>query len=92
MPRDASHRFERGVDPDGTVYALQRAPALMADLGDAAIAKDIIDACPEPVVPVCIELDPVAVNIRLGTDLSVQEVSGFWNQWKLDSSWLETAA
>jgi phenylalanyl-tRNA synthetase beta chain len=72
---DASHRFERGVDPDGTVYALQRAMALMADLGDAAMAKDMIDACPEPVVPVCIELDPVAMNIRLGTDLSVQEIS-----------------
>jgi phenylalanyl-tRNA synthetase beta chain len=72
---DASHRFERGVDPDGTLYALQRAMTLMADLGDATIAKDIIDACPEPVVPACIELDPDAMNIRLGTDLSVQEIS-----------------
>ncbi len=72
---DASHRFERGVDPDGTVYALQRAMALIADLGDATAAKGIIDACPEPVVPVCIELDPDAMNIRLGTRLSVQEIS-----------------
>ena len=72
---DASHRFERGVDPDGTMYALERAMTLMADLGDATIAKDIIDACPEPVVRVCIELDPDAMNIRLGTDLSVQDIS-----------------
>ncbi len=72
---DASHRFERGVDPDGTVYALQRAMTLMADLGDAAMAKGIIDACPEPVVPACIELDPDAMNIRLGTDLAPREIS-----------------
>jgi phenylalanyl-tRNA synthetase beta chain len=72
---DASHRFERGVDPDGTVYALQRAMALIADLSDAVIAADIIDACPADVVPLCIELDPDALNIRLGTDLTVEEIS-----------------
>jgi phenylalanyl-tRNA synthetase beta chain len=72
---DASHRFERGVDPDGTVYALQRAMALIADLGDAVIAADIIDACPADVVPLCIELDPDALNIRLGTKLTVTEIS-----------------
>jgi phenylalanyl-tRNA synthetase beta chain len=72
---DASHRFERGVDPDGTVYALQRAMALIADLSDAVIAADIIDACPAYPVPLCIELDPDALNIRLGTELTVAEIS-----------------
>jgi len=73
---DASHRFERGVDPDGTVYALQRAVTLIADLCDAVIAADIIDACPADVVPLCIELDPDALNIRLGTKLTAAEISG----------------
>ncbi|MEX1298515.1 MAG: phenylalanine--tRNA ligase subunit beta [Desulfotignum sp.] len=72
---DASHRFERGVDPDGTVYALQRAMTLIADLSDAVIAADIIDACPAYPVPLCIELDPDALNIRLGTELTVVEIS-----------------
>ena len=72
---DASHRFERGVDPDGTVYALQRAMTLIAELSDAAIAAEIIDACPADVVPLCIELDPDALNIRLGTRLTVAEMS-----------------
>ncbi|MFN2435833.1 MAG: phenylalanine--tRNA ligase subunit beta [Desulfotignum sp.] len=72
---DASHRFERGVDPDGTVYALQRAMNLIADLSDAVIAADIIDACPADPVPLCIELDPDALNIRLGTELTVARIS-----------------
>jgi phenylalanyl-tRNA synthetase beta chain len=72
---DASHRFERGVDPDGTVYALQRAMTLIADLCDAVIAADIIDACPVDVVPQCVELDPDALNIRLGTRLMAAEIS-----------------
>lgn len=72
---DASHRFERGVDPDGTVYALKRAMTLMAELCDATIARDVIDVCPADVVPACIELDPGDLNVRLGTGLSATEIS-----------------
>jgi phenylalanyl-tRNA synthetase beta chain len=72
---DASHRFERGVDPDGTVYALMRAMSLMADICDAAFAKDIIDVYPSPAEPVLIDLDTRALNIRLGTDFSSDEIA-----------------
>jgi phenylalanyl-tRNA synthetase beta chain len=72
---DASHRFERGVDPDGTVYALRRAMTLIADLCNAVIAQDIIDVCPAGVIPACIELDPDVLNVRLGTRLSALEIS-----------------
>jgi phenylalanyl-tRNA synthetase beta chain len=63
------------VDPDGTVYALQRTVNLIAELCDATIAPDIIDACPGEPVPLCIELDPEALNIRLGTKLTAEEIS-----------------
>ncbi len=71
---DASHRFERGVDPEGTVYAMKRAMTLIADICDAAIAGDIIDAYPLPAAPVRIHLDPAALNVRLGTDFSIEEI------------------
>lgn len=64
---DASHRFERGVDPDGSVNALKRAVSLMAELCDATIAKDYIDEYPKKAVPIEIELNTDALNIRLGT-------------------------
>ncbi len=66
---DASHRFERGVDPDGTLNALKRSVALIAQVCDAKIAKDLIDEHPQKPVPVEIDLDTSALNVRLGTDL-----------------------
>ncbi len=64
---DASHRFERGIDPEGTVNALNRAIALIAQVCDATIARDIIDEYPNQSVPVEINLNTQALNTRLGT-------------------------
>jgi phenylalanyl-tRNA synthetase beta chain len=72
---DASHRFERGVDPEGTAYALKRAMSLVAEICDATAAKDIIDEYPAPAAPVRIDLDPNALNIRLGTEFSFDQIT-----------------
>lgn len=45
---DASFRFERGVDPELTVYALQRAALLLHDVAGARIVSPITDAYPAP--------------------------------------------
>ncbi|MBC2705735.1 phenylalanine--tRNA ligase subunit beta [Desulfobacula sp.] len=71
---DASHRFERGVDPDGTVKALNRAVSLMAQICDATIAKDIIDEHPNKPVPLELDLNTNALNTRLGTNLSTDAI------------------
>lgn len=71
---DASHRFERGIDPDGTMNALKRAVSLMAELCDATIADGYIDVCPEKFVPVNIELNKHALNTRLGTDFDADKI------------------
>ncbi len=72
---DASHRFERGVDPEGPVYALKRALCLMADLCQATLADGIIDNYPTPIEPVKISLKTKALNVRLGTDFSDEEIA-----------------
>ena len=72
---DASHRFERGVDPEGTVYALKRALCLMADLCEATLAQDVIDAYPVPFEPVKIQLSSQALNVRLGTRFPDEEIA-----------------
>ena len=72
---DASHRFERGSDPEGTVNALNRALALMAQVCDkASIAKDIIDEHPQKIARLSIDLNHDALNIRLGTKLGANEI------------------
>jgi phenylalanyl-tRNA synthetase beta chain len=72
---DASHRFERGADPEGTVKALSRAVSLMAQLCDATIAKGYIDEYPNKAVPLEIDLNTMALNNRLGTNLSSDAIS-----------------
>ncbi|OQY52946.1 MAG: phenylalanine--tRNA ligase subunit beta [Desulfobacteraceae bacterium 4572_89] len=71
---DASHRFERGIDPEGTVYAMKRAVSLIAEVCDASIARDIIDEHPLQSASVEIDLNIDALNTRLGTDFSIDVV------------------
>ncbi len=46
---DASFRFERGADPNMTVYALKRAALLIREITGAKISSEIIDEYPVPV-------------------------------------------
>jgi len=74
---DASHRFERGVDPEGTVYALKRAAGLMAEVSGATLINGLIDEHPIPSEPQAIELNATKANHHLGTNLSPAEMQGF---------------
>ncbi len=49
LSTDASFRFERGVDPNNTIYAMKRAALLMKELGEGTIASDINDVYPNRV-------------------------------------------
>ena len=53
---DSSFRFERGVDPTITIYALKRAALLMKELAGGKIASEIVDVMPEPFHPAEIEI------------------------------------
>jgi phenylalanyl-tRNA synthetase beta chain len=46
---DASFRFERGADPEITVWALKRAAMLIRDLAGGKISSDIVDVYPEKI-------------------------------------------
>jgi len=52
MPTDASFRFERGVDPEGVIIALNRAAQLIADISGGNICKNCIDEYPHKILPV----------------------------------------
>jgi phenylalanyl-tRNA synthetase beta chain len=49
MPTDAAFRFERGIDPEGVVRALNRAAQLIAELSGGSIYKNYIDEYPQKV-------------------------------------------
>lgn len=46
---DASFRFERGADPDMTLYALKRAALLIKEIAGGKISSDIVDEYPTPI-------------------------------------------
>jgi phenylalanyl-tRNA synthetase beta chain len=46
---DASFRFARGIDPNGTVYALKRAALLIKEVCGGQISSEVIDIYPNPI-------------------------------------------
>jgi phenylalanyl-tRNA synthetase beta chain len=82
LSTDASHRFERGVDPEGTVTALERAVQLMVEIAGGAPADGIIDEHPKPLERPVIQLDVQRTNRRLGTRFSIDDIA----------HWLESIA
>ena len=51
LKTDASFRFERGADPDITVYALKRAAMLIQELAGGSVSSEIVDVYPHPIEP-----------------------------------------
>jgi phenylalanyl-tRNA synthetase beta chain len=49
LKTDASFRYERGADPNMTVYALKRAALLIKEIAGGEIASDIIDIYPKKI-------------------------------------------
>ncbi|MCX5837172.1 MAG: phenylalanine--tRNA ligase subunit beta, partial [Deltaproteobacteria bacterium] len=49
MGTDAAFRFERGIDPEGVIRALDRAAGLMAELSGGTVCRGVIDQYPEMV-------------------------------------------
>jgi phenylalanyl-tRNA synthetase beta chain len=56
---DASFRFERGVDPNGVIYALKRAALLIKEVAGGTISSDIVDVVADPSI---LEFFPVEVT------------------------------
>ncbi|WP_295768227.1 phenylalanine--tRNA ligase subunit beta [uncultured Mucilaginibacter sp.] len=56
LKTDASFRFERGVDPDITVFALKRAALLIQEVAGGVISSEISDIYPAPVEPFSVEV------------------------------------
>ena len=71
---DASFRFERGVDPNGAVYALKLAAMLIKEVAGGEICGPLFDAYPEPVAPYPVELQHSYVCGLIGKDLELDTV------------------
>ena len=69
MHTEASHRFERGVDPEGTRYAMDRAAALWEEMGEAQVVPGFADVYPGARKPPDVTLRYASVKRALGVNL-----------------------
>ncbi len=66
LKTDASFRYERGTDPEITIFALKRAALLMQEIAGATVASEIIDIYPEKIEPLQIEVSYAHIDRLIG--------------------------
>ena len=74
LKTDASFRFERGTDPEITVYALKRAALLIKDIAGGKISSEIIDVYPQKIGPHRIDIKEKNVGRLIGKKIPREEV------------------
>ena len=76
MRTEASLRFEKGINVEGTVTALNRAVQLIEEMGAGTATAGIVDEYVRPAAPLVIRLRTARVNRMLGTDLDRTQIQG----------------
>jgi phenylalanyl-tRNA synthetase beta chain len=72
---EASSRFEKGVDRNGCMAAVDRAAQLMEELAGGEVAFGAVDAYPAPAAPLALTLRADRANAVLGTALGAHEMA-----------------
>lgn len=74
LSTDASFRFERGIDPEITVYALKRAALLIQEVAGGEITSDLIDIYPKKIEDFNVFLSFEKVNNLIGEELKKETI------------------
>jgi phenylalanyl-tRNA synthetase beta chain len=76
LKTDASFRFERGTDPDMTVFALKRAALLMQQVAGGDVSSEIVDLYPAPVAPFAFDVTYKNIDRLIGKVIPHAEIKG----------------
>ncbi len=74
LKTDASFRFERGADPNITVYALKRAAMLIKEIAGGTISSEIVDVYPSPIANFEVEVSYNRINTLIGKQIGKELV------------------
>ncbi|MCK9205948.1 MAG: phenylalanine--tRNA ligase subunit beta [Salinivirgaceae bacterium] len=80
---DASFRFERGVDPNSTIYALKRAALLIKEVAGGAISSEVVDIYPSPVADFEVNLRMSQIERLIGEKLPKTTVAKILNSLEI---------
>lgn len=81
---DSSFRFERGCDPNGTVYALKLAALMVKELAGGEICGEIVDIYPKIIEPAQVRLDYSYCNSLIGKDLPHDLITSIAQSLEMD--------
>ena len=94
LSTDASFRFERGVDPNGTIYALQQAAILCQELAGGKVSMEICDVYPEPIKNAVVDLSFKYVHDLVGKDIDPEIIKAIClsleMEIKYENEWWKT--
>lgn len=81
---DASGKFEKGLDPNNSVEAINRACQLIQELGCGDVAGGIVDVCAPLKERVRIAFEPERINALLGTQIPEAEMLDYFKELEFD--------
>ncbi|MDR6940513.1 phenylalanine--tRNA ligase subunit beta [Mucilaginibacter pocheonensis] len=76
LKTDASFRFERGTDPDMTIFALKRAALLIQQVAGGEVSSQIFDHYPVPVEPFAFDVSYKNIDRLIGKAIPHDEIKG----------------
>ncbi|MDD3795349.1 MAG: phenylalanine--tRNA ligase subunit beta [Lachnospiraceae bacterium] len=85
---DASGKFEKGLDPNNAKDAIDRACQLIEELGAGEVVGGMVDVYSKVKEPVRVKLEPERINRLLGTDISKEDMLGYFK--KIDLAYDES--
>ena len=84
LSTDASFRFERGIDPNITIYALKRAALLIKEVAGGTISSDITDIYPNPIKNFEVKVTWKNIDRLIGKKLGQETIKSIITALEMD--------
>lgn len=84
LSTDASYRFERGIDPNGTIYALKQAAILCQQLAGGKVSMQIKDVYPTPIENAHVSLSYDYVNGLIGKEIEPDVIKSILDSLEME--------
>ncbi len=81
---DSSFRFERGVDPNGTLYVLKLAALMVQELAGGEICGEVVDLYPTEIKPFPVTLSYDKVNALIGKEIAREDVDAILKSLEIE--------
>ena len=81
---DASGKFEKGLDPNNAMEAINRACQLIEEMGAGEVVGGMIDVYDEVRQPKRVPFNPEKINKLLGTNIDKEDMLGYFKMLELE--------